>query len=241
MLSPMSEAATFQIHPWVQKTFPTYRASIVALRGAENRASDEEIALLRREAEERLRARLNGAAPSDVAEIATWRAAFSAFGLKPSRYPCSVEALAKRVAKGDSLPAINALVDIYNVVSIDHLIPIGGEDIDCGAGVATLRPAVSSDTFDLPGADGVPSAPEPGEVIWADDLGVTCRGWNWRQGLRTRLTEATQNAYFLLEALGEDTDLSTAVEDLLALLERTGISGETQLGSISSQAPLLSI
>jgi DNA/RNA-binding domain of Phe-tRNA-synthetase-like protein len=30
--------------------------------------------------------------------------------------------------------------------------------------------------------------PEPGEVIWRDDDGVTCRCWNWRQCVRTRIT-----------------------------------------------------
>lgn len=30
--------------------------------------------------------------------------------------------------------------------------------------------------------------PRPGEVIWRDDAGVTCRQWNWRQCTRTRIT-----------------------------------------------------
>jgi len=35
----------------------------------------------------------------------------SAFGCKPSRYPCSAEALLKRVARGNELPVINRLVE----------------------------------------------------------------------------------------------------------------------------------
>ena len=51
--------------------------------------------------------------------------------------------------------------------------------------------------------DGQPvnDPPAPGEVVWADDLGVTCRRWNWRQGTRTRLTEHSTSALFLLERL----------------------------------------
>ncbi len=51
--------------------------------------------------------------------------------------------------------------------------------------------------------DGQPfnDPPAPGEVVWADDLGVTCRRWNWRQGTRTRLTEDSVSALFLLERL----------------------------------------
>ncbi|MGH3244162.1 MAG: cytoplasmic protein, partial [Spirillospora sp.] len=43
--------------------------------------------------------------------------------------------------------------------------------------------------------------PQPGEVVWRDDAGVTCRRWNWRQCVRTRLTETTKNGFFLLERL----------------------------------------
>ena len=43
--------------------------------------------------------------------------------------------------------------------------------------------------------------PEPGEVIWRDDIGVTCRRWNWRQGVRTRLDSGAQTMWFILESL----------------------------------------
>ena len=43
--------------------------------------------------------------------------------------------------------------------------------------------------------------PEPGEVIWRDERGVTCRRWNWRQCRRTALTEATENLWFVIDRL----------------------------------------
>ncbi|WP_447982282.1 hypothetical protein [Achromobacter kerstersii] len=46
-------------------------------------------------------------------------------------------------------------------------------------------------------------SPEPGEVIWRDDIGVTCRRWNWRQGVRTRLTTDSTHMWFILESLPE--------------------------------------
>jgi DNA/RNA-binding domain of Phe-tRNA-synthetase-like protein len=48
--------------------------------------------------------------------------------------------------------------------------------------------------------------PEPGEVVWRDDDGVTCRRWNWRQCTRTRLTTATSSAVFILDVLDPLTD-----------------------------------
>jgi DNA/RNA-binding domain of Phe-tRNA-synthetase-like protein len=59
--------------------------------------------------------------------------------------------------------------------------------------------------------------PEPGEVIWCDDGGVTCRRWNWRQGRRTQLTPATTSALFILDALSPMTDeaLTAAGDELI--------------------------
>ena len=53
--------------------------------------------------------------------------------------------------------------------------------------------------------DGQPGSesPEAGEVVWRDDTGVTCRRWNWRQGVRTRLSMADSSMWFILESLPE--------------------------------------
>ncbi len=57
-------------------------------------------------------------------------------------------------------------------------------------------------------------------MIWRDDAGVTCRRWNWRQVVRTRLTEETTNAIFLLERLEPMSleELKQAGEELADLL-----------------------
>ena len=174
---------------------PGYVATVVVAEGLGNGASDDDSSARLAEAEASLLARgLERAA--DDPHIAEWRAAFSRFGAKPKRYPCSAEALAARVIKGGSLPRINVLVDLYNTVSVRHLIPVGGEDLDRLEGPLRLTIADGSEAFD--GADG---APRPGEVVWRDDVGVTCRRWNWRQGTRTRLTETSTRAFFVFDRL----------------------------------------
>lgn len=179
----------------VRERFSAYRALVVEAFGARNGPSDADSLGSLREAEARARLRLAGRAPSELPEIAAWRAAMSAFGCKPSRYPCSAEALLKRVARGDELPAISRLVDLYNAVSIAHALPLGGEDVAHVRGDVVLAPAAGDEAFD--GGD----PPTPGEIVWRDDLGITCRAWNWRQGVRTRITEASTHVYFLLEAI----------------------------------------
>jgi DNA/RNA-binding domain of Phe-tRNA-synthetase-like protein len=150
-------------------------------------------------------------APVDHPHLRAWRDAFRSFGAK--RYLSSAEALIRRA---DELPAINRLVDLYNAVSMAHAVPVGGEDIDRVVGTVRLVFASGDELFD--GGD----PPKPGEVVWLDSMGVTCRRWNWRQGVRTRLTESTRRAYFLFDALPEfdDASLSSAMDDLSARLRQ---------------------
>ena len=102
------------------------------------------------------------------------------------------------------------LVDPYNAVSVRHLIPVGGEDLDRLEGLLRLTVADGSEAVDGPDAE----PPKPGEVVWRDDAGVTCRRWNRRQGTRTRLTEASTRAFFVFDRLpalpAEGLDRATA-------------------------------
>lgn len=138
------------------------------------------------------------------AHLAAWANAFRNFGAKPQRTPCSAEALRRRALRDGNLPSINPIVDLYNAVSIQYAIPVGGEDLDAYAGTARLTVADGSEIFDTI-KEGVAAteSPEPGEVIWRDDIGVTCRRWNWRQGVRTRLTSDSTHMWFILESLPE--------------------------------------
>ena len=171
-----------------------------------NRPSDEASDAVLRAAELPLRAVEPRDAALDHPHLAAWRDAFRAFGAK--RYRCSAEALIAR-AGADGLPRISALVDRYNAVSVAHCVPVGGEDLDHVVLPVCLGFAAGGEPFD----DAVV---KPGEVVWADAAGVTCRRWNWRQGVRTRLTESTTRAYFLFDALPpfSDAALAGAMEDL---------------------------
>jgi DNA/RNA-binding domain of Phe-tRNA-synthetase-like protein len=187
----------------VAAKWPAYRAAVVIAEGVRNGPSDDASERLLTAAEQAVReSGLERAA--DDPRIAAWRAVFSEFGSKPSRYPCSAESLLARVLKGEPLPRINALVDTYNAVSLRHVIPVGGEDLDRLRGDLRLVRA------------------DDGEVVWRDDEGVTCRRWNWRQEPRTRLTEATRNAFFVFDQLPPQHSLGAAVQELIGHLRERG-------------------
>ncbi|WP_349922023.1 B3/B4 domain-containing protein [Aeromonas veronii] len=141
-------------------------------------------------------------APWAQAHLDAWGEVFKRFGAKPQRFPCSALALRKRVQRDGSLPSIDPVVDLYNAISIEYAIPVGGEDLTAYEGAPRLIVADGSELFDTI-KEGEPAfeCPEPGEVVWRDDKGVTCRRWNWRQGIRTRLSAESGQMWFILESL----------------------------------------
>jgi DNA/RNA-binding domain of Phe-tRNA-synthetase-like protein len=205
-----------RVAPEIFARFPGCRVLVVYAGNLRNRPSDDASRRLLRRAEAAARAAFGDTRPSAHPHVAAWRDAYSAFGSKPSRFPSSVEALLKRVLRGEPLPEINALVDIYNAASVRHVLPIGGEDRERLAGELVLTLARGGEPFLTRGEDDEQVA--AGEVVWCDAAGVTCRRWNWRQGLRTALTLATRHAYFVLESLPPypAAQLTAAGEELAA-------------------------
>jgi DNA/RNA-binding domain of Phe-tRNA-synthetase-like protein len=134
--------------------------------------------------------------------LAAWREAYKAFGSKPQRTPSSAEALWRRIERDGALASINAVVDLYNAVSLRYAVPVGGEDLAMYQGSPRLLRAKGDEVFQAT-RDGQPldEIVDPGEVIWRDDLGVTCRRWNWRQTTRTRITPASTDMWFIIERL----------------------------------------
>ena len=210
------EAAVFELRP-------DYVAVLVAAEGLPGGPTDARSDAWLREAEATARKRLAGGLPEDRPHVGLWREAFRGFGAKPQRTRNSLEALLRRAA--DGLPRIDRLTDLYNAVSVLHEVPVGGEDLDRYAGPARLARATGTEPFETT-ADGEPAIehPEPEEVVWTDDAGVTCRRWNWRQCTRTRLTLDTSRALFIVDALGPDAlAVATAAADDL----------ERRLGSLA--------
>jgi DNA/RNA-binding domain of Phe-tRNA-synthetase-like protein len=203
-----------RIDPAIWRLRPDFAALSIVVRDGENASSLEWV----RERLAHASAAISTGPAWASAHLSSWQDAFRAFGAKPQRTPCSAEALRKRIERGGMLPPINAVVDIYNAVSVAYAVPVGGENIDTYVGTPHLTFATGHETFET-AKDGAPTVehPDAGEVIWRDDRGVTCRRWNWRQGPRTRITETTRSMWFVIERL-EPMPIDKLVEagDVLA-------------------------
>lgn len=115
---------TYTVNPAIFAAHPAYRRGVVFFSGLENNHSHTALSLLLRANEQSLRTRICGN-PAELPQIAAWRCAYRGFGAKPSEHRSSIEAMVRRVLKPDSLPDINPLVDIGNLLSLRHILPVG--------------------------------------------------------------------------------------------------------------------
>jgi DNA/RNA-binding domain of Phe-tRNA-synthetase-like protein len=217
---------------------PDYRALLVAVDGIVPGPSDQGSDALLQAAEAAAREALGGGPAEQLPHVAAWREAYRAFGAKPKRTRNSLEALLRRAPAG--LPRVNRLTDLYNAVSVLHQIPVGGEDLTRYTGSPRLIRAAGDEPFDTAAdGDAVTEYHDPGEVVWCDHTGVTCRRWNWRQGRRTQLREDTTTALFILDALDPVTDeaLRAAADDLVTHLMRLGPDVRAARRLIAGPAP----
>lgn len=216
-----------QIDPEVRELRPDYRVLLVVAEGLHG---GFDVDTLVTQAQDHARALLAGSSVEELPHIAAWREAFRSFDAKPQRTRNSLEALTRR--SSDGLPRINSLTDAYNAISVLHQVPIGGENLDAYAGAAQLIRATGDEPFEtVAGGEPVIEHPKPGEVIWRDDAGVTCRIWNWRQCTRTQLGPDTRTALFILDALApmSDEELAAAGDHLVEVLR--GGSPEAATGT----------
>jgi DNA/RNA-binding domain of Phe-tRNA-synthetase-like protein len=200
--------------------FPTIRAGVVLVSGAENGPAD---AALQREFEAEQRAvatELAGTASlADLPSLAAWRRVFSGFGVSPTKYRNAAEALLRRLQKKGDIPPVSTLVDVGNLVSIRHAVPVAVIDADRVGPPVTVRTASGDELFDdLGGAAG--AHPEPGEVVFVDADGVVAaRRWCWRQSHASAVGPGTSRALIVAEAHHDDAAaaVAAAVDSFVAL------------------------
>jgi DNA/RNA-binding domain of Phe-tRNA-synthetase-like protein len=169
--------------------------------------------------------------------VAVWREAFMKFKTKKGARS-SIEALLRRVDKGNEVGHINPLVDLYNAISLTYGLPCGMEDLDCIQGDLKLKITTGGDDF-LALGDEAPDPTLPGELCYLDDLGAVCRCWNWRDGQRTMLTEKTSRAIAVIESVdpGRHQDLLEAIHELAAWAEETGVAKVTLKTIVDREHP----
>lgn len=188
----------FIIEEQFWEVFPKAKIGVIVCRGIDNVVKDtEQYKNLLQSSEELALSYFKTDDFSNNEVIKVWREAFQKFKTKKGARS-SIEALLKRVNKGDHIGTINPLVDIYNSISLKYALPCGGEDIDTFIGDVKLTKAVGDEPFITLGTDEN-APPYEDEIVYKDEQGAICRCWNWRESVRTMLTENTKNAFLCIE------------------------------------------
>lgn len=177
---------------------------------------------------------------SENAPVKAWREAYRLFKTKKGAR-CSVENLLKRVLKGKPVGHITPAVDIYNTISLTYALPVGGEDLHAIEGNLRLAVTDGGDAF-LPLGEEADDPTLPGELAYIDDAGAVCRCWNWRDGVRTMLTESTTNAFLILESVdpARHDDLAAALDDLAARTQ-AALGGEMESHIVTKDSPAIAL
>ena len=131
----------------------------------------------------------------------------------------SIEYLYKKITTG-GLPVINGVVDLYNFVSIKHLVPLGGEDVDKIGEALILKYALGHEQF-TPLLSTKNELPDKGEMIWstANDH-VVCRSLNWIESDNFKI-DATSKAVVFISEVPSSTfiDAESCMLDLIDLVK----------------------
>ncbi|MGA3173161.1 MAG: phenylalanine--tRNA ligase beta subunit-related protein [Syntrophorhabdales bacterium] len=150
---------------------------------------------------ERIRTGFRYEKPQDHPHIKAWREAFGKLRMSPSKYQSSIESLVRRALKGGFFPRVNPLVDLYNTLSLEFMVPIGGHDLAPLEGDLYLGFAKGTETF-TPMEGGEEETAEEGEVVYKDDRSVLTRRWVWRQSGKDKVTTRTTSVFIPIDVLG---------------------------------------
>ena len=181
--------------------FPDLVLGVVILHNIDNSQNNAEIAEMLWQAEAALSGKFGGTPVIEHPYIATWRDAYRKFGAKPKETPSSVENLTRRVLNGARIGHINNLVSLYNTISLKHILPVGGEDLDKIVGDVLLTRAGKDEPAIFLLGEKEARSPRAGEIIYKDDAGAICRRWNWKEADRTKLTQETKDAFLVIESI----------------------------------------
>jgi DNA/RNA-binding domain of Phe-tRNA-synthetase-like protein len=192
----------FSIQKELFDILPDLTIGVVIATGLDNTHPSREIDDFLSQTIEEMKKNFGVEKAQEHPRIKPWRTAFSKLSISGSKFPSSIESMAKRILKGDPFPRINPLVDLYNSVSLRYLVPMGGHDLNTLKGNIYLKFAEGWEPFTPMGGDETMIVPK-GELVYRDDQEVLTRNWVWRQCEKDKATDKTKNIFIPIDVLGE--------------------------------------
>jgi DNA/RNA-binding domain of Phe-tRNA-synthetase-like protein len=166
---------------------------------------------------ERWVASYGGRQPADVPGVAETRALFHRLDIDPTKHRPSSEALLRRVLQGKGLPDVIPVVDVCNLCSLEHQLPLGLYDRDRLKGEIQVRMGREGESYEGIRKQRVNL---DHRLLLADDGGPF--GAPTSDSARTSVTTSTRNVLVVLfcPARRANQSLSGALERVADLFTR---------------------
>ena len=231
----------YSISDEIFSLFPEYMRGVVLAFEVTNSESPPSLMEMLRAAEASVREGLNLDELTAHPRIVSWREAFRKAGIKPSEFRASIEAMIRRVLRHQELPSINTLVDIGNILSLRHLLPIGAHAIDVVSHDIALCRASGEEEFVAFRSEQI-EHPVPGEIIFAEGNTVLTRRWSWRQANHTLTLPTTTAIEFNIDGLPPVTksEVEGICLELMELVHKF-CGGQMRYEILSSQNPQIAL
>ena len=194
----MGGTLRFVVEDQVFNALPDVYFGMVTVRGVDNTMVEETILAEFVRIQTEVQDRLAGKDTKTDPAILPYREAFEALGVNPNKFRCSIEALAKRIAKGGRIPSINSMVDLVNAISLKYMLPMGCHDIQAFDSDIEVRFAREGDVF-VPFGSDQEESPDKGEVVYASGNRIKTRRWIWRQSELGKAVEATTDFFIPID------------------------------------------
>ena len=203
----------FQYHPDILNRYPNIVGGVILAEDLVTTSTPADLLKAYKEEQQAVLDRIGDTPLSEIESLSAWRRAFRAFGANPTKYRSAAEALLRRLTKKGNIPSINIMVDLANMVSIRHALPVAAFNTKSIQGPVTVRFSDGSEWF-TPLGRGDREHPAPGEVVFSDETRmVVARRWCWRQSDESAARPETTRALITVES--QHPSGKSAVENAL--------------------------
>jgi DNA/RNA-binding domain of Phe-tRNA-synthetase-like protein len=229
----------FQYDAEIIDRFPGIVGGVIHATGVTNGPTSPELTEAFRATQQDVLERVGTTPLSEIPSLAAWRRAFRSFGVDPTQYRSAAEGLLRRLTKQGDVPSIGTLVDLANMTSIRHALPVAVFDLERISGGTTVRFARGDERWADLGSSAT-EHPDAGEVIFVDGADVVvARRWCWRQSMASAAHDDTTEILVTVEGHhdGAARDVTEALEALERLLRTHASARSTRRALLSSGDP----
>lgn len=213
------ESIMFDIAPAV--SFLGVKGAYFAIGGIRNKKSDQDFEKIKSQTIESVLKTLSAESIASNPVLEGFRKLHEAVGRSNKKNVSSPENLLNFLLQNKTLPSINLLVDIYNLISVKTSLALGSHNISHISGNIHLRLTTGTEKF-LPLGYQKPKAVSPGEYAYIDDDNeIICR-LEVRQVEKTKITLETEECFYIIQGnMNTDAEyIRSAMEELTLLTTR---------------------